>query len=36
MEGGAGVARAVVLGEPVGDRVEILTGLRAGDEIVLP
>jgi RND family efflux transporter MFP subunit len=36
VEGGAEVARAVVLGEPVGDRVEVLTGLRAGDEIVVP
>ncbi|MFO1143255.1 MAG: efflux RND transporter periplasmic adaptor subunit [Amaricoccus sp.] len=36
MEAGAAVARAVVLGEPVGDRVEVLTGLRAGDEIVVP
>jgi len=36
MENGDAVARAVVLGEPVGDRVEVLTGLRAGDEILLP
>lgn len=36
VEGGAGVERAVVLGEPVGDRVEVLTGLGAGDEIVAP
>ena len=36
MEGGAEVARSVVLGEPVGDRVEVLTGLRAGDEVVVP
>jgi RND family efflux transporter MFP subunit len=36
MEGGAEVERAVVLGEPVGDRVEILTGLRTGDEVVVP
>jgi hypothetical protein len=36
MENGAEVARAVVLGEPVGDRVEVLTGLRPGDEIVVP
>lgn len=36
MEGGAAVARAVVLGEPVGDRIEVLTGLAAGDEIVVP
>ncbi|MBB5221871.1 RND family efflux transporter MFP subunit [Amaricoccus macauensis] len=36
MEGGAAVARTVVLGEPVGDRIEVLTGLAAGDEIVVP
>ena len=36
VEGGAEVARAVVLGEAVGDRVEVLTGLRAGDEVVVP
>jgi RND family efflux transporter MFP subunit len=36
VEGGAEVARAVVLGEPVGDKVEVLTGLRAGDEVVVP
>jgi RND family efflux transporter MFP subunit len=36
IESGAEVARAVVLGEPVGDRVEVLTGLRAGDEILVP
>ncbi len=36
VEGGAEVARAVVLGEPLGDRVEVLTGLRAGDEVVVP
>lgn len=36
MENDAEVARAVVLGEPVGDRVEVLTGLDAGDEIVVP
>lgn len=36
MENGAEIARAVVLGEPAGDRVEVLTGLNAGDEIVVP
>lgn len=36
IEAGAEVDRAVILGEPVGDRVEILTGLRAGDEVVVP
>jgi len=36
IENGAEVARAVVLGEPIGDRVEVLTGLRAGDEVVVP
>lgn len=36
IEHGAEVARAVVLGEPVGERVEVLTGLRAGDEVVVP
>lgn len=35
-EAGTEVARAVVLGEPDGDRVEVLTGLAAGDELVLP
>ncbi len=36
VEMGGEVARAVVLGEPVGDKVEVLTGLRAGDEVVVP
>ena len=36
IENGAEVARAVVLGEPVGGRVEVLNGLRAGDEVVVP
>lgn len=36
MENGAQVARSVVLGEPVGDRIEVLTGLAAGEEIVVP
>lgn len=36
LEGGAEVERAVVLGEPVGDRVEVLTGLRAQDQVVVP
>ncbi|MDO5711926.1 MAG: hypothetical protein Q4P32_09335 [Micrococcales bacterium] len=36
MEGSAGSERAVVLGERVGDRVEVLTGLRANDEVVAP
>lgn len=36
IEGGAPVARAVVTGEAEGDRVEVLTGLAAGDEVVLP
>jgi hypothetical protein len=36
LEGGVEVARAVVLGEAVGERVEVLTGLRAGDEMVVP
>lgn len=36
MEGGTEIERAVVLGESVGDRVEVLTGLRANDEVVLP
>ena len=36
IERGAEVARAVVLGEPVGDRLEVLTGLGAGDEILVP
>jgi RND family efflux transporter MFP subunit len=36
IEGGDEIARAVVLGEPVGSRVEVLSGLRAGDEIVVP
>ena len=35
-EGGTGVERAVALGEPVGDRVEVLAGLRAGDEVTVP
>ena len=36
VEAGAEVARAVVLGEPVGERIEVLTGLSAGDEVVVP
>ena len=36
LEAGAEVASAAVLGEPVGDRVEVLTGLHAGDEVVVP
>lgn len=36
IEGGAEIARSVVLGEPVGDRIEVLTGLRVGDEVVVP
>lgn len=36
IEAGAEVERAVIPGEPVGDRVEILTGLRTGDEVVVP
>lgn len=36
LEGGVEVSRSVVLGEPVGDKVEVLTGLRAGDEVVVP
>lgn len=36
MEAGAEVARAVMLGEPVGDQVEVLTGLRTGDEVLVP
>ncbi len=36
MEGGAEVPRAVVTGEPMADRVEVLTGLAAGDEVVVP
>ena len=36
MENGAPVDRAVVLGEVFGDRIEVLTGLRAGDEVVTP
>lgn len=36
LEAGAEVTRAAVLGEPVGDRVEVLTGLNAGDEVVVP
>lgn len=36
IEDGTEVARAVVPGEPIGDRIEVLTGLKAGDEIVLP
>jgi len=36
MERGAEVERAVMLGRMVGDRVEVLTGLRAGDEVVVP
>lgn len=36
IEGGAPVARAVLTGEAEGDRVEVLTGLAAGDEVVLP
>lgn len=36
VEGGAEVERAVLLGEAVGERVEILTGLAAGDTVVVP
>lgn len=36
VEGGAPVERAVVPGEAVGDRVEILTGLAPGDTVVVP
>ena len=36
MEGGAEVARAVVTGATAGDRIEVLTGLSAGDEVVVP
>lgn len=36
IEGGAEVARAVILGQTVGDRVEVLSGLRADDEVVVP
>lgn len=36
VENGAEVARAVVLGEPLGDRIEVLTGLRAGDAVMVP
>lgn len=36
MENGAPIARAVVLGESFGDRVEALSGLRAGDAVVVP
>lgn len=36
VEDGAEVERAVVLGEAIGDRVEILTGLAAGDTVVVP
>ncbi|MCA8880236.1 MAG: efflux RND transporter periplasmic adaptor subunit [Rhodobacteraceae bacterium] len=36
MEDGAEVARAVVAGEANGDEVEVLTGLAAGDEVVVP
>ena len=35
-EAGQPVARAVVLGERDGDRVEVLTGLTDGDEVILP
>lgn len=36
MEGGGAVERAVMPGEAVGDRIEILTGLAAGDTVVTP
>ncbi len=36
VEAGAEVARAVVLGEAVGERIEVLTGLSPGDEVVVP
>lgn len=36
VEGGAEVERAVLLGEAVGERVEILTGLAAGDTVIVP
>lgn len=36
IENGAPVDRAVVLGEAFGDRIEVLTGLRAGDEVIAP
>jgi RND family efflux transporter MFP subunit len=35
-EAGQPVTRAVVLGERDGDRVEVLTGLTDGDEVILP
>ncbi len=36
VEGGKEVERAVIPGEAVGDRIEILTGLAAGDTLVVP